>query len=80
MGKKDASDCASDAGQIAAESKEETSASSLAGYIAELTAELAHMAERSQMPMLAHFLNLARVEAEYRSRESEPPRAGGARS
>lgn len=51
---------------------DEATASSLAGYIAELTAELARMAERSELTMLAHFLNLARVEAEFRSRELAP--------
>jgi hypothetical protein len=43
---------------------------SLAAYIADMSAELAALAGRSQMPMLAYFLNLARVEAEIRSRES----------
>jgi hypothetical protein len=42
---------------------------SLAAYIADMSAELATLAGRSQMPMLAYFLNLARVEAEIRSRE-----------
>lgn len=42
---------------------------SIADYIAELTTELAGMAERSELTMLAYFLNLARVEAEFRSRE-----------
>ncbi len=42
---------------------------SIAGYIADMTAELASLAGRSQLPMLAYFLNLARVEAEIRSRE-----------
>ena len=42
---------------------------SLAAYIADMSAELALLAARSALPMLAHFLNLARVEAEIRSRE-----------
>jgi hypothetical protein len=42
---------------------------SLAGYIAEMTGELSALAGRAQLPMLAYFLNLARVEAEMRSRE-----------
>jgi hypothetical protein len=44
-------------------------AASMAGYIAEMSAELALLAARAALPMLAHFLNLARVEAEIRSRE-----------
>jgi hypothetical protein len=38
-------------------------------YIAEMTGELAKLARRANMPMLAYFLNLARVEAEDRARE-----------
>ncbi len=41
---------------------------SIACYIADMSAELAGLAGRSQLPMLAYFLNLARVEAEMRSR------------
>jgi hypothetical protein len=41
----------------------------LASYIAEMSAELAKLAGRGGMPMLAYFLNLARVEAETRARE-----------
>lgn len=48
-------------------------AASLAAYIAELTAELAQLADRSELTMLAYFLNLARVEAEFRSRELAAP-------
>ncbi len=44
-------------------------AASLAAYIADMSAELASLAARAPLPMLAHFLNLARVEAEIRSRE-----------
>lgn len=51
-------------------------AASLAGYIAELTEELARLAERSELTMLAYFLNLARVEAEMRSRELSNSSAG----
>jgi hypothetical protein len=39
-----------------------------ARYISEMSAELAGLAGRSQLPMLAYFLNLARVEAEERTR------------
>jgi hypothetical protein len=42
---------------------------SLANYIAEMAGELATMADRSELTMLAYFLNLARVEAEAKSRE-----------
>lgn len=48
-------------------------AASIAGYIAELTAELAQLADRSELAMLAYFLNLARVEAEFRRRELAGP-------
>ena len=41
----------------------------LAIYIADLSAELATLAGRGGMPMLAYFLNLARVEAETRARD-----------
>ncbi len=43
-------------------------AASIAGYIADMSAELAGLAGRSELPMLAYFLNLARVEAEMRAR------------
>lgn len=46
-----------------------TTTASLAAYIADMSAELAVLARRSDLPMLAYFLNLARVEAELRSRE-----------
>lgn len=49
-------------------------AASMAAYIADMSAELALLAARSALPMLAHFLNLARVEAEIRSRELQGPR------
>lgn len=42
----------------------------LAAYIADMTSELAGLAGRRQMPMLAYFLNLARVEAEMQAREN----------
>lgn len=44
-------------------------AASLATYIAEMSAELATMAQRSDLTMLAYFLRLARVEAETRAQE-----------
>lgn len=42
---------------------------SLAAYIADMSDELSKLAARGDMPMLAYFLNLARVEAETRARE-----------
>jgi len=41
----------------------------LANYIAEMSGELAKLAQRGRMPMLSYFLSLARVEAEGRARE-----------
>lgn len=40
-------------------------------YISDISAELAHMAGAAKLPMLAYFLNLARVEAEIASRKKE---------
>ena len=45
-------------------------AASLAAYIAEMTAELARLAGNARLPMLAYFLNLARVEAQIYAREN----------
>jgi hypothetical protein len=45
-------------------------AASLAAYISELTAELAELAGNARLPMLAYFLNLARVEAQIYAREN----------
>jgi hypothetical protein len=42
---------------------ERAAAASLALYIADMSAELAMMAQRSDLTMLAYFLRLARVEA-----------------
>ncbi len=41
----------------------------LAAYVGDMAGELATLAGRSKLPMLAYFLNLARVEAEIRARE-----------
>lgn len=41
----------------------------MASYIADMASELAQLATRSEMPMVAYFLNLARAEAEGQSRE-----------
>lgn len=40
-------------------------------YISDISAELAQMAGAAKLPMLAYFLNLARVEAEMASRKKE---------
>jgi hypothetical protein len=48
----------------------EEDSAALAHYIADMSAELSDLAGRSQMPMVAYFLSLARVEAEMRSREA----------
>lgn len=40
-------------------------------YISDMSAELARMAGGAKLPMLAYFLNLARVEAEFVSRKKE---------
>jgi len=44
---------------------------SLAAYIADMTAELAGLAGEARLPMLAYFLNLARVEAQIYAREND---------
>lgn len=46
-------------------------AASLAAYIAEMTTELARLAGNARLPMLAYFLNLARVEAQIYVREND---------
>ncbi len=46
-------------------------AASLAAYIADMTAELARLAGNARLPMLAYFLNLARVEAQIYAREND---------
>ncbi len=46
-------------------------AASLAAYIADMTAELAGLAGKARLPMLAYFLNLARVEAQIYAREND---------
>jgi hypothetical protein len=45
-----------------------------------MTAELARLAGGAGLPMLAYFLNLARVEAQIYTRENDlrPPRRKGA--
>jgi hypothetical protein len=42
---------------------------SMVSYIADMSAELASLAGSCNQPMLAYFLNLARVEAELRARK-----------
>ncbi len=43
----------------------------LAAYIVEMTGELARLAGEAGLPMLAYFLNLARVEAQITVRERQ---------
>jgi hypothetical protein len=59
--------------QVSIQENRQADAASMAAYIADMSAELALLAARSALPMLAHFLNLARVEAEIRSRECRAP-------
>lgn len=47
----------------------EEDAAAMASYIADMASELAQLAARAEMQMVAYFLNLARVEAEIRARE-----------
>jgi hypothetical protein len=42
----------------------------LAGYIAQMTSELVDMASAARFDLLAHFLAMARVEAELAAREA----------
>lgn len=51
------------------ERRAEEDAAALASYIADMASELSQLAGRAEMPMVAYFLNLARVEAETHSRE-----------
>jgi hypothetical protein len=44
----------------------------LAGYIAQMTSELVSMASSARLDLLAHFLALARVEAELAARDAPP--------
>jgi len=46
-------------------------AAELAAYIADMTTELADLAGKARLPMLAYFLNLARVEAQIYAREND---------
>jgi len=59
---------------LAARRKAEASGqdrAALAAYIVEMTGELARLAGEAGMPMLAYFLNLARVEAQITVRERD---------
>ncbi len=47
----------------------EEDAAAMASYIADMASELAQLAARAELQMVAYFLNLARVEAEIRARE-----------
>jgi hypothetical protein len=49
--------------------KRDAESLSVAAYIADMSAEMAQLAARGKLPMLAYFLNLARVEAQMYVRE-----------
>lgn len=51
-----------------------------ARYIAELTTELARIAADAQLDLLAHFLSMARFEAETAARRRPPPAKTGTKS
>jgi hypothetical protein len=55
--------------QLAPAVQSDDGSASLAGYIADMSAELAQLAKRGNLPMLAYFLNLAQVEAQIYVRE-----------
>ncbi len=55
--------------RIAAARRVDEDAAAMASYIADMASELSQLAGRAEMPMVAYFLSLARVEAEMRSRE-----------
>jgi NTP pyrophosphatase (non-canonical NTP hydrolase) len=56
--------------RLQAKGDEDAASASIAAYIAEITGELATLAGRGNLPMLAYFLNLARVEAQIYVREN----------
>lgn len=45
----------------------------VAGYIAQLTAELSHLAGSAKLESLAYLLSMARLEAEMLARRKDPP-------
>ena len=53
----------------AAAKRDDQDSAAMASYIADMASELAQLANYSDMPMVAYFLNLARAEAEGLSRE-----------
>jgi hypothetical protein len=52
-------------------------ASDVAAYVATMTGELKAMAEQIELSVLAHLLELARLEAEARARDSTGESADG---
>ncbi len=48
-------------------------AAEVAGYIAQLTREMAGMATQARFEMLAYFLNMAQIEAEMIARKAQKP-------
>jgi hypothetical protein len=51
----------------------EGSAEETAGYISDMVGALAAMASEARLDLLTYLLNMARVEAELQSRQSETP-------
>lgn len=54
---------------IESKRRSDDDAAAMASYIADMASELSQLAGRAEMPMVAYFLSLARVEAEMRARE-----------
>ena len=63
------SDSKAPRGTTAEDKKASEEAASIASYIADMTDEMAKLANRCDMPMLCYFLNLARAEADMLARE-----------
>ncbi len=55
---------------LKAEAPDPRARAEIAGYIAQLTAEMSRMAEKSGLETLAYFLSMARLEAEMNRRQS----------
>jgi hypothetical protein len=60
---------AEDADSTKESGRVEDDVAGIASYISDMAGELAHLAGRAELPMVAYFLNLARAEAEMRARE-----------
>ena len=49
------------------------SAPETAAYVAEMAGQLARLAAQARLDLLAHFLTMARIEAEAQAGEDAPP-------